>query len=188
VRKNLLPDDKLNRFERLILPHLGAAYNLARHLTGNDQDAQDVVQEAYIRAFKAFDSFSNVNSAGWILTIVRNTCYTRLKRNQSAQPMESFNEDLHMNAAVPLGSATGFKQPTPEELVITDANQKIVRQAVAALPIGYREVIILREFEGLSYREIGKIVGIPIGTVMSRLARARKHLQHSLAGIDHKVG
>jgi RNA polymerase sigma-70 factor (ECF subfamily) len=102
--------------------------------------------------------------------------------------MESFNEDLHMDKAVPLGTVTGFKQPTPEELVITDANQKLVRQAVAALPIGYREVIILREFEGLSYREIGKIVGIPIGTVMSRLARARKHLQHSLAGIDHKVG
>jgi RNA polymerase sigma factor (sigma-70 family) len=166
--------DKLLHFEQLILPHLGAAYNLARWLTGNDQDAQDMVQEAYLRAFQFFKGFRGGDSRVWLLTIVRNTCYTWLRQQRGDELTIPFQEELH---------DVGSEDLNPEALHLRRINQKNIRDALEALPIEFREVMILRELEELSYREISAIAQVPLGTVMSRLARARKRLQRYLA--DH---
>jgi RNA polymerase sigma-70 factor (ECF subfamily) len=148
---------------------LDAAYNLARWLTRDDRDAEDVVQEACLRAFRFFDSFHGGDSRAWLLTIVRHTCYTWLRKNR-AHELVTFDEELD-------GVETGLN---PEELLLQNADQQLLRKAVEELPIEFREVIILRELEGLSYKEIANVTGVPLGTVMSRLARARKRLQHCL--------
>ncbi len=156
-------------FERVVVSNLDAAYNLARWLTRDDRDAEDVVQEACLRAFRFFDSFHGGDSRAWLLTIVRHTCYTWLRKNR-AHELVAFDEELD-------NVETGLN---PEELLLQNADQQLLRKAVEELPIEFREVIILRELEGLSYKEIASITGIPLGTVMSRLARARKRLQHGL--------
>ena len=156
-------------FEQTVLANLDAAYNLARWLTRDDHDAEDVVQEACLRAFRFFDSFHGGDSRAWLLTIVRHTCYTWLKKNRSHE-LVAFDEELD-------GVESGAD---PEELLLQSANQQSLRKAVEELPIEFREVIILRELEGLSYKEIARVTGVPLGTVMSRLARARKRLQHCL--------
>ncbi|HTK08157.1 MAG TPA: sigma-70 family RNA polymerase sigma factor, partial [Ktedonobacteraceae bacterium] len=156
------------RFEQLILPHLDAAYNLARWLTHNDQDAQDVVQEAYLRAFKFFHSFRGGDSRSWLLTIVRNTCYTWLQRQHID---ERFDEELH---------DTECAFSNPEDLHIQQIEQGKITEALNNLPTEFREIIVLREIEDLSYKDISAIMHIPLGTVMSRLARARKQLQRFL--------
>ncbi|HEY4386006.1 MAG TPA: sigma-70 family RNA polymerase sigma factor [Ktedonobacteraceae bacterium] len=161
--------DQRLRFEQLILPHLDAAYNLARWLTHNDQDAQDVVQEAYLRAFKFFHSFRGGDSRSWVLTIVRNTCYTWLQRQHVD---EIFDEELHDAECV-------FSNP--EDLHIQRIEQGKITEALNNLPTEFREIIVLREIEDLSYKDISTIMHIPLGTVMSRLARARKQLQRFLA-------
>lgn len=153
------------RFEQLILPHLDAAYNLARWLTHNDQDAQDMVQEAYLRAFRFFPSFHGGDSRAWLLTIVRNTCYTWLHHKYRD---EVFNEEIH---DIEAGNVN------PEELQVHLVDQQKLKEAIEILPTEFREILILRELEELSYKEISTIVHIPMGTVMSRLARARKRLQ-----------
>ena len=161
----------LEGFEQSILPHLGVAYNLARWLTRNEQDAQDVVQEACLRAMKFFGGFHGGNSKAWLLTIVRNTCYTWLQQNRPHELTAVFDEGLH----------SGNQNPcTPETLLLQKYDNQSLKQAIEELPLEFREVLILRELEGLSYKEIAGISSVPVGTVMSRLARARKRLQEFL--------
>jgi RNA polymerase sigma-70 factor (ECF subfamily) len=164
--------DKLARFEQVVLPHLSAAYNLARWLTRNDHDAEDVVQEAYLRALRFFARFRGEDARAWLLAVVRNTCYTWLKRHR---PHE---------LAVPLGAVEEVASAdlNPERLAEQKAAAEGLRSALEELPVEYREVVVLRELEGLSYKEIAGIAGIPLGTVMSRLTRGRARLQQCLAG------
>jgi RNA polymerase sigma-70 factor (ECF subfamily) len=159
-------DSKQARFEELIMPHLDAAYNLARWLTRNEHDAEDVVQDAFLRAFKFIDGFHGSNSRSWLLSIVRNATFDWLKRNRKSELTAVFDEELHsQDAAEQAGSS------------LAGADQEMVRKSIEELPVEFREVTILRELEGMSYKEIAEITGAPIGTVMSRLARARKQLQ-----------
>jgi RNA polymerase sigma factor (sigma-70 family) len=168
-----LPEsNEVVRFEQAVLPHLAAAFNLARWLLRNDHDAEDVVQEAYLRALKSFAGFHGGDGRAWLLAIVRNTSYTRLEQNRSRKPITTFNEGIH-GVESPGGN---LEDPLQQQ----EAKQAIHR-ALEELPQEYREVIVLRELEGLSYKAIAEITGVPMGTVMSRLARARERLQKSLA-------
>jgi RNA polymerase sigma-70 factor (ECF subfamily) len=160
------------RFENVVLPHLDAAYNLARWLTRNAQDAEDVVQDACERALKYFDAFHGSDAKSWFLTVVRHACYDWLKRNRPAEIAPG-------DPAEAIDNASDSRFPTPEQALLRDAASSALAAAVAELPVGYREVLILREFEELPYREIARVVDVPIGTVMSRLARARALLQRS---------
>jgi len=163
---------EVTRFEELALPHMEAAYNLARWLTGNNHDAEDVVQESYLRALKFFASFRGENGKPWLLTIVRNTCYTWLRRNR----MNEITTDLEEE--VQLADTTSV---SPEAMLLAAARTESVQRALEELPVEFREIVILRELEGLSYKEIAEIAAIPVGTVMSRLARARARLQKLLS-------
>lgn len=162
---------KSARFEQAILPHLNSAYNLARWLTRNDQDAEDVVQEAYLRAFKFFDSFRGADCRPWLLAIVRNTYITWRQQRSAFHFMMSLDDEMEVASSEELN---------PEVLVLQHINIELLRDALNGLPTEFREVIILRDIEGLSYKEIASIVDVPLGTVMSRLARARKRLQEYL--------
>jgi RNA polymerase sigma-70 factor (ECF subfamily) len=173
----LRDDEQRARFERAILPHLDAAYNLARWLTRNDHDAEDVVQEACLRAHQFFGGFHGADGRAWLLTVVRNTCYTWLDRNRPRTLATTFDEDKHSTADPGL---------SPPRLAEQGEYRELLRQALERLPPEYREVIVLRELEGLSYKDIAGIAGIPLGTVMSRLARARERLQQALAGHSTK--
>ena len=163
---------ELKSFEEAMLPHLDAAHNLARWLLRNEQDAQDVVQEAYLRAFRSFGGFHGGNGRAWLLTIVRNTSYTLLKKNRAAD-FTTFDEEIHASSDESVGPATTLEQSEDAELV---------RKAIDELPAEFREILVLRHQEGLSYKEIADIAKIPPGTVMSRLARARGKLKEYLAG------
>lgn len=160
-------------FEQVVLPHLDSAYNLARWLIRNDHDAEDVVQEAYLRALKSFDGFRGGDSRAWLLTIVRNSCYTWLRQNRMDDLTTTFDEEIH---------TAEEHSPTPEALLLASADTRLVQEALEALPPEFREVIVLRELEGMSYNDIAGLCEIPVGTVMSRLARARRRLQQSLRG------
>jgi RNA polymerase sigma-70 factor (ECF subfamily) len=164
--------DKLARFEQTISPHLDAAYNLARWLTRNEHDAQDMVQEAYLRAFKFLDAFHGVDARAWVLTIVRNVCYTWLQQNRAHEPTTPFDEEIHSSDSDSFNPAT---------LALQSADHEIIRYALDQLPVEFREIVVLRELEGFSYKEIAEIARIPTGTVMSRLARARERLKHLVA-------
>jgi len=168
----LRADNDLARFEQAILPHLDAAYNLARWLTGNDHDAEDVVQESTLRALQFFAGFHGDKGRSWLLAIVRNTCFTWLKKHRGREPAAMFDEAIHS----PVNETMN-----PQELLLRQEDQQLLRQALEELPVEFREVIVLRELEGLSYQEIAAIAGIPVGTVMSRLARGRDRLQQRLA-------
>jgi len=163
--------DKLARFEQTILPYMDAAYNLARWLTRNEHDAEDMVQEAYSRAFKFFDGFREVDARAWLLTIVRNTCYTWLQQKRAHEITTVFDEEIHTAAN---------DTSNPATLALHSADQQILRQALDELPVEFREVVVLRDLEGFSYKEIAEITNIPRGTVMSRLARARERLKQLL--------
>jgi RNA polymerase sigma-70 factor (ECF subfamily) len=160
-------------FEEAFLPHLDAAYNLARWLTRNEADAQDVVQDAYLRAFRFFNSFHGTDGRAWLLAIVRNAAYTWLRRNKSAELPYDSDEAMQLRKS---------DEPDPETLQVIRFQRQLVREAIEELPLEFREVIILRELEELSYKEIAVVTGIPIGTVMSRLARARHKLQTCFRG------
>jgi RNA polymerase sigma-70 factor (ECF subfamily) len=155
------------RFEALALPHLAAGYNLARWLTRNEHDAEDVVQEAYLRALRGFDGYRGGDARAWLLSIVRNTCYTWLQRRGALPPP----------TAADAGELPDDPADGPEAHAIRRADAELLRAALADLPIEFREALVLRELEGLSYREIADIAGVPLGTVMSRLSRGRKQLQ-----------
>jgi len=153
-----------------VMPHFDAAYNLARWLARSPHDAEDIVQESYLRAFTFFDSFRGGDGRAWLFSIVRNTCYTWLRKNRAHDLMTEFDETLH-----------GTADANPESLQLRRADAESVRDALEKLPAEFREVLVLREMEGLSYKEIADIAGIAIGTVMSRLSRARKRLHDELA-------
>ena len=151
-----------------MLPHLDAAYNLARFLMRNEQDAEDVVQEAALRAFRFFDNFRGENSRAWFLRIVRNTSFTVLKKNRPDEMNIAFDEELHGGQTPPMDAGVALDRAQ---------DRQSVRAAIEQLPPEFREAITLRELEEASYKEIADIAGVPIGTVMSRLARARGQLQ-----------
>jgi RNA polymerase sigma factor (sigma-70 family) len=163
---------ELTSFEEAMLPHLDAAHNLAKWLLRNEQDAQDVVQEAFLRAFRSFGGFHGSNGRAWLLTIVRNTSYTLLKKNRVADLTTTFDEEIH---------ASGNESMTPATILEHSEDAELIREAMDELPAEFREVLVLRHQEGLSYKEIADIAQIPPGTVMSRLARARTKLKEGLA-------
>ena len=154
------------RYEALVLPHLDAAYNLARWLTRNDHDAQDVLQEAMLRAFRHFDGLRG-EARPWLLAIVRNACWSWLRANRPAE-VPGPDDDIASDA------------PGPEALAAREFDRRALNEAIAALPLAFREAVVLRELEDLPYKEIARIAGIPIGTVMSRIARARRLLAQAL--------
>ena len=154
-------------YEEALLPHLDAAYNLARWLTRDERDAEDVVQEACLRALKHFGAFKGGDARPWLLTIVRNTYYTWIQRNRLQETATPFDEeqDTHISEAL-----------DPEMLLLRETDKQILRRALRKLPTEFLEVVVLREFEELSYQQIADLIQIPLGTVMSRLARARRRL------------
>ena len=159
-------------FEALMLPQLDAAHNLAKWLLRNEQDAQDVVQEAFLRAFKSFSGFHGSNGRAWLLTIVRNTSYTLLKKNRVADLTTPFDEEIH---------ASGDESVSAATILERSEDAQFIREAMDELPAEFREILTLRHQEDLSYKEIADIAQIAPGTVMSRLARARAKLKECLA-------
>jgi len=165
---------RVTRFERFFVPHLDAAYNFARWLTRDERNAEDVVQEACLRAFKFIESFHGDDGRAWLLGIVRNTYYTWLKRNKVAMLAVPFDEESFDSGEL---EASGDRSANPVDQLLQEKDAKrLVNAALERLPEEFREAVVLRELEGLSYKEIAAIAGIPLGTVMSRLARARKLL------------
>jgi RNA polymerase sigma-70 factor (ECF subfamily) len=157
------------RFEQLVLPHLDAAFNLSRWILRGRNDAEDVAQDAMLRAFRFFRGFHGGDVRAWLLQIVRNSCYSWLEKNRPMELTTEFDEEL-------------YSQPggTPESLAIAGDNRERLTRALEALPPRSREVLVLRELEGCSYKEIAAITSMPIGTVMSALARAREKLERAL--------
>jgi RNA polymerase sigma-70 factor, ECF subfamily len=169
-----MPDTaRSERFERETLPHLDAAYNLARWLTRNDKDAQDVTQEAYLRAIRIFDGYQGGNMRTWFPTIVRDTCFMWLHQYRRADSTESFNEVFH-GPEFPGNS-------DPDIHVLVNADRETLNRAHEELPDLFREALVLRELEGMSYKEIAEVTSSSMGTVMSRLARARTQLRQALS-------
>lgn len=160
--------DKI-RFEQLVLPHLDGALNLARWLLRNRADADDIVQEAMLRAYRFFDNFRGGDARAWLLQIVRNTCYSWFEKNRPSESMTEFDEELHQRPG-----------PNPETLTAQADERERLMRALESLPARSREVLVLRELEGCSYKEIAEITGTPIGTVMSSLSRARERLKRNL--------
>jgi RNA polymerase sigma-70 factor (ECF subfamily) len=161
------------RFEQLVLPHLDAAFNLARWLLHGRADAEDVAQDAMLRAFRFFRGFHGGDARAWVLQIVRNTCYTWLEKNRPLELSTEFDEGLYPQSGA-----------NPETLAIAGDNRERLTRALADLPPRFREVLVLRELEGCSYKEIAAVTSVPIGTVMSTLARARQRLQRALTQAD----
>jgi RNA polymerase sigma-70 factor (ECF subfamily) len=172
----MLEHSQVPSFEQDVLPHLDAAYNLARWLIRDEQGAQDVVQEAYLRAFRFFSGFRGGDARAWLMKIVRNTCYTWLHANRPLQEAAEFDENF---------SLPDYHAPNPEELLLQSDSRTLLHKALENLPASLREVLILREIEGLSYREIAEITSAPLGTVMSSLSRARERLRQTLTSVMH---
>ncbi len=171
---DVLDSQDLLRFEHLVLPHLNAAFNLARWLLRSRADAEDVAQDAMLRSYRFFPGFHGGDARAWLLQIVRNTCYTWLEKNRPSEQMMEFNEEVHTVASV-----------SPESVAIAGNNRERLTRALESLPARQREMLVLRELEGCSYKEIAVITSVPIGTVMSALSRARRHLQVVLATPAH---
>ncbi len=171
--ENHAEKEDLMSFEAVMLPHLDAAHNLAKWLLRNEQDAQDVVQEAFLRAFKSFGGFNGSNGRAWLLTIVRNTSYTLLKKSRVSALTTPFDEEIH---------ASGDESMSPATILEHSEDAELIRQAMDELPVEFREILTLRHQEDLSYKEIANIAQISPGTVMSRLARARAKLKECVAG------
>lgn len=159
-------------FETDVMPHLGAAYNLARWLMRNTQDAEDMVQEACLRAFRFFGDFRGGDVRAWLLKIVRNTCYTNLQSNRAEELATAFDEEIHSEEAISLN---------PEAVMLQSADREFLQQALQELPVLLRELLVLRELEGLTYKELAEVTNVPLGTVMSGLSRARARLRKSLS-------
>ena len=160
------------RFEAIALPHLDATYALARWMTRNDADAADVVQEAFLRAFRYFDSYRGEDAKSWLLKIVRRTCYSWFARNRPA-------DVVSLEAEEEFGDAVATSATDTEALLESRSDLRLLNQLIEALPAPLREIIVLRELHELGYREIAVVTGVPIGTVMSRLHRARSLLLHA---------
>lgn len=175
------------RFESLVMPHLDAAYNLARWLTCNDHDASDVVQDACLKAMRSFGGFYGDEARPWLLAIVRNAAYTLLARRRDRHD-EPYEPDLHDEAGAGyLGDGSRAAQASPESEVSRRQDRRAVNEALARLPVELREALVLRELQELSYKEIAVIQDIPVGTVMSRLSRGRqmllRQLQRTVLGV-----
>ena len=177
-----------DRFEQMMIPHLDRAYNLAMFLLRNHHNAEDIVQDAYLKAFKSFHQISGDDSAAWLLKIVRNNCMTFLKRNAARNKVIPLTRPLSAQDCREQVQAIPDPQILPDAALIQKGTCRAVRDAVAALPLDYREVIVLREFEDMSYQQIATITMVPIGTVMSRLSRARKKLREILASTEEEGG
>jgi RNA polymerase sigma-70 factor (ECF subfamily) len=171
LMKDQTRDANAGNFEQVVMPHLDAAYNLARWLVGNQHDAEDVVQEAYLRAFKFFSGYRGGNARAWLLAIVRNTTYSFLEKNRPNENIEEFNEELH---------SADLSAPQAEMALLQAADSHALRDALEGLPVNFREIIVLRELEDMPYKQIAEVMGIPIGTVMSGLARGREKLRERL--------
>lgn len=167
----MLKPEERTRFEQLVLPHLDAGVNLARWLLRNRADAEDVTQEAMLRACRFFSGFRGGDARAWFLQIVRNSCYSWLEKNRPAELSTEFDEEIHHQT-----------EKTPETIAAQSDVRQHLTKALELLPPRAREVLVLRELEDCSYKEIAEITGIPIGTVMSTLARARQRMQHILLG------
>lgn len=164
-------------FQAVVIPHINSAFNLARWLTHGHADAEDIVQEAYLRAFKFFDSFHGEDGRVWLLGIVRNTFYTWYQQNKGQSQYTQFQEELHSS----IEESDLLDAANPERILIQKDSQRLLQQAMRELPIEFREVMVMRELEDLSYKQIADIIQIPMGTVMSRLGRGRKQLAVILA-------
>jgi RNA polymerase sigma-70 factor (ECF subfamily) len=164
--------ETLSSFEEALLPHLDAAHNLARWLLRHQQDAQDVVQEVYLRAFKSFSGFHGSNGRAWLLTIVRNTSYTLLKKSRAVDFTTFFDREIHV---------TGQESASLSTILEHNEDAELIKEAMDELPAEFHEILVLRHHEGLSYKEIADIAQMPPGTVMSLLARARAKLTEYLA-------
>ena len=183
----MLPDTKV-RFERVALPHLDAAYNLARWLTRNDEDAADVVQDAYLRALRYFDSFRGDDAGSarvWLLAIVRNTCFSWMEKNRRPEMVALEEESLGQDdGAGPRLYEVDTRHDEPESRLLAAADAAMLDRAIESLPPVFREVIVMRELEDLSYKEISGVTGVALGTVMSRLSRGRQLLRQALSQLD----
>jgi RNA polymerase sigma factor (sigma-70 family) len=173
---SLKSEDDQARFASVVLPHLADAYALARWLTGNRADAEDVVQEACLRAFRGIGGFAGVNARAWVLTIVRHAAYTWLGKNRSASLVMVDDLEAVEQKQSSAGAAFAQAPQTPEAELIAKADARRLEAAIAELPVPFRETLVLRDVQGLDYREISEVTKVPIGTVMSRLARARRRL------------
>jgi RNA polymerase sigma factor (sigma-70 family) len=178
VRDSMSGFDDNARFASVVMPHIDAAYNLAHWLTGNRSDAEDVVQDASLRAFRAVRGFAGGSARAWVLSIVRNTAYSWLHKNRPAAVVTV--EDLEAVEAAHAKPGDPDAD-TPEAALIAKTDAEQLRAAIAALPTPFRETLVLRHIEGLDYREIAKVIDVPIGTVMSRLARGRRRLLSAIA-------
>ena len=178
-------EDDQARFASVVLPHLADAYALARWLTGNRADAEDVVQEACLRAFRGIGGFAGVNARAWVLTIVRHAAYAWLGKNRSAAlvMVDDLEAVEHQQAS---GAAPDSGPQTPEAALIAKADAARLEAAISGLPLPFRETLVLRDVQGLDYREIAEVTKVPIGTVMSRLARARRRLMARLAADEQR--
>jgi RNA polymerase sigma factor (sigma-70 family) len=171
-------------FGEVALPHLDSAYNLARWLTRDDHDAQDIVQEAYLRAFRSFGGFRGDNARPWLLAIVRNACYSWMKQHRRAELDVPYDDDIHGGDDRVDVDGVGAPDTNPEAILARLDDVRLVDEALQRLPVGYREVVVLRDIEELSYKEIAAVAELPIGTVMSRLARGRKLLASHLTQLQ----
>jgi RNA polymerase sigma-70 factor (ECF subfamily) len=172
------------RFNRCVTPHLDAAYNLARWLMRDEERARDMVQEACLRAFRHIDGFHGGSAKSWLLTIVRNACYTGLQESRRERSMTEFDERLH---SLDHAAGYGVRVDGPETAYLRHFEREQIQRSLEELPLEYREILVLRELEGLSYKEISVVAAIPLGTVMSRLGRARSTLQARLSSPARKV-
>jgi RNA polymerase sigma-70 factor, ECF subfamily len=166
-------------FAQVVLPHLDAAYNLARWLVGNDVDAEDVVRDAYVRALRYFATFRGADGRCWLLSIVHNACYRWLSTNRAEAPVIVFDDEI---------PGTPDDAANPEAMLLPLADGRLLDLALTQLPVRFREVLVLRELEGLSYREIADVMGVPIGTVMSSLSRARVRFRQSFVNLACRHG
>src|SRR5262245_52876269 len=177
-------DEEQARFRSVVLPHLGASYALARWLTGDRADAEDVVQEACLRALRGIGGFAGTNARAWLLTIVRHAAYTWLGKNRSASLLVV--EDLEAVEQQQTRAAFARDAQTPEAALIAKTDAQRLESAIAELPLPFRETLVLRDVQGLDYKEIAEVTKVPIGTVMSRLARARRRLIERIATDEAK--
>jgi len=180
------PMGQLSSFERLTLPHLDAAFNLAFWLVRSETDAEDIVQESYMRAFRGFHGFAGTDVKPWLMAIVRNAAYRWLSNRRRSANVISLDEAFGGPGEEPPEAQIASEDPTPEAALMGEVDRGLVRSALAELPPIFREVIVLREIEGLAYRDISRVTGAPIGTVMSRLARGRRELRKTLSRMMDK--
>jgi len=184
----VIRDEDQARFSTVVLPHLDDCYRLARWLTGNRADAEDVVQEACLRAFRSIGGFAGINARAWLLTIVRHAAYTWLGKNRSASLLVVDDLEAVERQQASGASAFGQEPQTPEAALIANTDARRLEAAIAELPVPFRETLVLRDVQGLDYREIAEVTKVPIGTVMSRLARARRRLMQRIAEGEEKAG